>query len=1069
MCRGGWLIAGTGGVVRQFLGGAVLVLGTGALGLWASNDHAERMQAAVTEAAEAAVSGTTHAVEAQVAGRDITVSGFADTETERDAILATLNAVDGRRVVRDDMTVLPTAEPYTFGSRLSAGGDQGYRGNVPTEAAREELGPALGAAVSQLQLAAGAPENWVAAVATANEALSPAKSGTVDIENTSVTLEALVASPVEEEAVRTIMAALPENYTADITLDVEDDGTPLRLLAEKTADGVTAEGKLPLGMSAEAVAPLGVSDTSGIEIARIPSPDGLFPDVVDQWVGGLGLLETGVLDINGQALLLQGTATRANRAELERALATVPEGYRARVDVVIFDDGEPMSLAAVKDADGVRLVDGKLPFGMSADGLDLPGADLLAMAEIEAQAGDFAEATEAGLAALDLLDTGALSVDDAAEAGGSAVVTLSGSAATPAVVDQLEALLDGFSTPAEVALTFLDDGAPLALTVEKSADGLVANGKVPAALDLGDADQAGVIAAGVATDGDARFAAAAEAGLAGLGHLDGGVLSVAGDAVTLTGVASRSGRDSALAALDGLASDWAVTTDIAIADNGKPMRLTAGLSDGAISASGKVPFGTDAAALGLEALGEAVTVAEIDANAAEFGTASAAGLAALAEFEAGTLDVLDAPEAGGVPTVRIAGVTTRAGEAAARVALDGFDVTYEVTYADDGQPMALTADGSGITGGKLPFGTTADALGVADLGGATVAEIEAQDAGFADLAARGLAALALVEDGALSVMDGAPATMSLTGTVNTPADRDAVLAALGAGATATIETRDDGTPAAFDVTYSATDGAAVSGKLPAGLTRDALAEALVLDAVSGDVTEGLVGDGEAAAPVIEALAAWLPELESATLRVDETGAATIDVTAAPGVNVGVLRDALTRDLDGLAALSVSAPEALPASGTTRTNASTGVQERFSGFAWLPAYTFDPTLDRCNDETLAILERSRINFLTGSAQLDARSVRAVNALSGAVQHCLINDSSFRIEVGGHTDAQGDEESNQTLSEERAAAVRDALIARGVGPGALTAVGYGETQPIADNETEEGRAQNRRTTFSWSRAN
>ncbi|WP_255449712.1 OmpA family protein [Shimia ponticola] len=1061
-------LTGTGGVVRQFLGGAVLVLGTGALGLWASNDHAERMQANVRTSAQEAISGATHAVEARVEGRDITVSGLADTEAERDALLAALSDVDGRRVVRDELIVLPTAEPYQFGSRLE-NGEQVYRGNVPTEEDRIALGSVIGAAASQLDLASGAPDDWVAAVSAADSALAQTKSGVVDIANTQVTLDALVANPTQEEAVRAIIAALPDAYTADLTLDVEDDGTPLRLMAEKTAEGVTAEGKLPLGMSADAVAPLAVADTSAIAIARIPSPDGLFPGVVDQGVAGLALLEAGVLDINGRSLFLQGTATRANRAEIEQVLATVPQGFRARVDVAIYDDGEPMGLAAVKDADGVRLVDGKLPFGMSADTFGLPGGDTLEQAEIEAKAADFDAATDAGLRALNLLETGALSVDDATEAGGSAVVTLSGAASTPAVAEELETVLAGFSTPAEVALTFLDDGAPLSLSAVKGVDGIMATGKVPADLSLGDADATNLAVAGVASDADAPFSAAAEAGLAALGAFDAGTLEIAGDSVTLNGVANRAGRDQAEQTLSALTGDWAVSTDIAIADNGEPMRLTAGLSDGMISTSGKLPFGTDAAALGLDALSDDATVAEIEANAADFVAASAAGLSALGEFEAGTLDVLDAADAGGQATVRLAGVTSRAGEATARTALAGFDADFEITYADDGQPMTLTANASGITGGKLPFGATADQLGISDLGAARVAEVDAQDAGFMDMAARGLAALAFVDDGTLSVSDGAPATMTLSGTVDTPEDRNAVLAAFGDGANATIETRDDGTPPAFDLRYSATDGATVTGKLPLGLTRDALAEAMVLATVEGDVTEGLVGDAATMEPVIEALAAWLPELESATLSVDETGAATIDATAAPGVNVGVLRDALASDLDGLADLSLAGPEAVPASGTIRTNAATGVRERFSGFAWLPAYTFDPTLQRCNDETLAILERSRINFLTGSAQLDARSVRAVNALSGAVQHCLINDSRFRIEVGGHTDAQGDEDSNQALSEERASAVRDALIARGIGPGALTAVGYGETQPIADNETEEGRAQNRRTTFSWSRAN
>jgi outer membrane protein OmpA-like peptidoglycan-associated protein len=64
------------------------------------------------------------------------------------------------------------------------------------------------------------------------------------------------------------------------------------------------------------------------------------------------------------------------------------------------------------------------------------------------------------------------------------------------------------------------------------------------------------------------------------------------------------------------------------------------------------------------------------------------------------------------------------------------------------------------------------------------------------------------------------------------------------------------------------------------------------------------------------------------------------------------------------------------------------------------------------------------------------------------------------VKGHTDAQGNERVNQRLSEERADAVRNVLVAEGVAPSRITAVGLGPILPVASDETAEGRAQNRR---------
>jgi outer membrane protein OmpA-like peptidoglycan-associated protein len=66
----------------------------------------------------------------------------------------------------------------------------------------------------------------------------------------------------------------------------------------------------------------------------------------------------------------------------------------------------------------------------------------------------------------------------------------------------------------------------------------------------------------------------------------------------------------------------------------------------------------------------------------------------------------------------------------------------------------------------------------------------------------------------------------------------------------------------------------------------------------------------------------------------------------------------------------------------------------------------------------------------------------------------------VEVGGHTDSVGSEAYNQGLSERRADAVRDYLMSKGVKASRLTARGYGESRPVASNDTEEGRAENRR---------
>ena len=99
------------------------------------------------------------------------------------------------------------------------------------------------------------------------------------------------------------------------------------------------------------------------------------------------------------------------------------------------------------------------------------------------------------------------------------------------------------------------------------------------------------------------------------------------------------------------------------------------------------------------------------------------------------------------------------------------------------------------------------------------------------------------------------------------------------------------------------------------------------------------------------------------------------------------------------------------------------------------------------------------FETASAELKPISITELDKL----YNFLSSDSKLRIQLNGHTDNVGSDSDNLTLSDARAKAVKDYLIDKGISSDRLRAKGFGESVPVASNDTEEGRMQNRRTEF------
>jgi OOP family OmpA-OmpF porin len=107
----------------------------------------------------------------------------------------------------------------------------------------------------------------------------------------------------------------------------------------------------------------------------------------------------------------------------------------------------------------------------------------------------------------------------------------------------------------------------------------------------------------------------------------------------------------------------------------------------------------------------------------------------------------------------------------------------------------------------------------------------------------------------------------------------------------------------------------------------------------------------------------------------------------------------------------------------------------------------------------LLVKGRIRFEPGRASIDPDSAGLLDRLIETAMRCPSAD----IEIAGHTDADGEDASNQALSEKRAEAVVNYLVRAGLPASRFTATGYGSSQPVTTNDTDEGKAQNRRIDF------
>jgi outer membrane protein OmpA-like peptidoglycan-associated protein len=345
--------------------------------------------------------------------------------------------------------------------------------------------------------------------------------------------------------------------------------------------------------------------------------------------------------------------------------------------------------------------------------------------------------------------------------------------------------------------------------------------------------------------------------------------------------------------------------------------------------------------------------------------------------------------------------------------------------------------------------------------------------GWAKAAAAALEQLAHLTGAKAEIKDR---SVSISGQASDAAAAEAVVAALRAGAPAGFEVTDAFThaeaPAVPAGPYVTTIAASAAGVELAGLVPSEAAHAVLVEAARSrwrglpltDRLQIAAGAGDGWQACMLAGVAGLARLSSGRAhlsgaRLELTGE-TEDQALVERLPAA-LREAADQSCETDVRLALAAPAAVaeprPARTTGHDRDADAAAARTETAAIEPRQAI---ADRCQDELRKAVNSGVIHFSRASADLDGRSRPTLEELARIAKAC----PEVLIEIEGHTDAEGTPERNARLSKRRAEAVAQYLAEAGVDAERLSAIGYGETRPVAPNDTAGNRARNRRIEFA-----
>lgn len=629
-------------------------------------------------------------------------------------------------------------------------------------------------------------------------------------------------------------------------------------------------------------------------------------------------------------------------------------------------------------------------------------------------------------------------------------------------------------------LTLLPRAEPYTLSITKSESTLRIEGHVPsrrAGESLAEAAQGAAgegkvetdlrVAAGV-PEGD--WLAMVTRGISALAGLDAGSLAISGTSVRLHGIAPDGATERRVAeSLDGAGmGEWEIDLRASRPDDGIAFRAVLP-ETGEASVEGLAPDRAIARALPAllaEETGQAVTgrlrVADGPSDDAWSDRATAA-ISALARLREGELAVRG-------EAVTLSGTVETDEDMAALRPLLRPDWETLVVVLNPTPPgdvrIVQSGDGRLTVNGRLPEGVMPEMLAAA-LPGLDTTGLSARDPGRPADWAPALDGLSIVlprfERAEVRLLDR---SLEIAGRLHRGYSAVGVEAALTAalGRDWTIRVDAEELRPLPGLTIAPADrGLLVSGVVPHGLEPDTVLDLLGPGAVREGLTGGGDGDPETWKALLGAVGAARTGFARFAAEIAD-GDITLSGRLLPGYPPEEVSGWIADRLPGEWSVKVTANGERANEGDMRVPLGTDVREQFRNGFWLPDLRFPVSPESCAAQTEAALGEDRLDFAEDADKLADPDARLLDRLAAVAIRCL-NSSTLRLEVAAYTDSVGNDARNRELSQRRAGAVARQLARRGVRADGLLPVGRGEDDPVASNNTEEGRALNDRIAFRW----